>query len=232
MTKAQAFKLSLPKWSQCIISGDPITEEQALEIIRRTDSFMRGGVGNNKHFIEKANSILRIPQIKDYPCDREGWDRYYEDRESFQKKWGFINLEYLSNHWVSSPWVGGPNGWCHPDGTIAYRHNIGKWPEVKDIYNELRTIATEFPFLSFTCTLVNGEEEEVNRTSVVSFKISRGKIRTIDTIPRKTALIKCDDVGVLDKINPAAILGGFVNRENYFSLSRLQCWADKVYKED
>jgi len=35
------FERSLPKWPQMLVTGSPVSEEQALEIIRRTDNFFR-----------------------------------------------------------------------------------------------------------------------------------------------------------------------------------------------
>ena len=39
-TEEELLQVDLPKWPQCLIKGTKIAEEQALEIIRRTDSFL------------------------------------------------------------------------------------------------------------------------------------------------------------------------------------------------
>lgn len=69
MCKEEVFKIGLPKWTQCVINGDKITEEQALEIIRRTDSFFFGFDGNNKKFNEIAERICRRPNYHDFEDD-------------------------------------------------------------------------------------------------------------------------------------------------------------------
>ena len=45
---------SLPKWPQFLLSGQSILREQALEIIRRTDSFFAFPkyAGNNAQFLQ------------------------------------------------------------------------------------------------------------------------------------------------------------------------------------
>lgn len=66
MTKEQAFEIGLPKWPQCVIFGNPVTKEQALEIIRRTDNFFNGYFGNNHEFDNSAAQICRLPQMRNY----------------------------------------------------------------------------------------------------------------------------------------------------------------------
>lgn len=215
MNKENAFNIGLPKWPQCVINGTKITEEQALEIIRRSDSFFYGGRGNDESFNKAAERIFRVP----YPFDLSmEWEDYIKEKEEFADKWGLIEeTEYLHNSWISCCWVGGYHGWCHPDGTIAYCNNIGKWPSVEDVYNDLCIIGKHFPFLNLTLTLMNAEECEEGRESLVSMKLDNGEVSFIDTIPFK----ELEFNGIP--------LGFRMGQEKYFKLDDLQKWADKIY---
>lgn len=224
MTKEQTFNIGLPKWPQCVIWGDVVTEEQALEIIRRTDTFFDGYNGNNREFNEKAYDICKCPQMKNYDNQNsenriDGISKYFSDCDDFKKRWGYIETSYIHNDWISCCWVGGPHGWCHPDGTIGFQNNIGKWPDVEDVYNDLEILAKEFPFLHMYCTLMDGEESEA-QNSLISFEIENGKVDIIETIPKERLEYK----GV-----PFSFIG--LGNENYFNLSQIQKWADKIYNK-
>lgn len=222
MTKEQAFNIGLPKWPQCVIYGNPITKEQALEIIRRTDSFFDGYFGNNHVFNDLAAKICKLPQMKNYEDkDRNiDWDAYSEACDMFHEKWQKIDTNYIFNDWISCCWVGGPHGWCHPDGTIAFQNNIGKWPDIEDVYQDLETIAKEFPFLELTCTLMNDEEFDATE-SLVSFKIKDGEVEVIDTIPIDELKYDRDREFVFNPGN-----------ENYFEITTIKKWADEVYGKE
>lgn len=219
MTKEQAFSISLPKWPQCIINGESISEEKALEIIRRTDIFFLGYGGNNRLFNEEANRICRIPQI-----DKCNFDLYDKERKEFEQSWNFLYLNYLRNDWISSSFIGGPHGWCNPDGELAFCNNIGKWPDVEDVYNDLTILGREFPFLNLTCSLMDGEECEEDTKTLVSMQLKEGKVEILNPIPK-------------DKLEENGISGfpdfeDFLNKsENYFSLQQLALWASEVYNK-
>jgi len=62
MNKTEFSFLCLPKWPAMFVYGKPVSEELAIEIILRTDSFMYSGSGgNNKEFNEAAVKVLGIP---------------------------------------------------------------------------------------------------------------------------------------------------------------------------
>jgi hypothetical protein len=65
--------------------------------------------------------------------------------------------EYVQNSWISTSFIGGPHGWCWPDGRIAYVDNVGKWPSVEAVLRDWSTLAEAFPFLDLAATLINGE---------------------------------------------------------------------------
>ncbi len=185
-----------------------------MEIIRRTDSFFFGFDGNNKKFNEMAERICKRPNYRDFEDD---WNKYAKARDEFEKNWGLVETNYINNDWISCCWVGGYHGWCHPDGIISFCNNIGKWPEVEEVYEDLCTLGRHFSFLNLTCTLMNGEEGYCDK-SLVSMKLSNGVVEIIDIIPFEEW-----------EFNGVKFNFGLGN-ENYFSLDQIQKWADEVYK--
>ena len=229
MTEKEAFNIGLPKWTQMVVNGKKITKEQALNIIKRTDSAFFCMCGNNHDFIANAKEILRKPESEDYKAEDGGlhWNQYREATDEWNKRWGLITeLDYLKNGWVSCAWVGGPHGWCHPDGTIAYCNNIGKWPEVEEVYNELSVIAGAFPFLELTCTLMDGEEDYCD-SSLCTIQVSGGEVSFIDTIPIEKLTMNGENRTSIDIKN---LLSRDYSYENYFPLGQIQKWYDESFK--
>lgn len=87
MNKEEAFQIGLLKWTQCVINGKKITEKQALEIIRRTDTFFFGCEGNNNIFNKKVKEICKRPDYSDFDNGNFhiDWNRYKEARDEFEK---------------------------------------------------------------------------------------------------------------------------------------------------
>lgn len=183
-TREELLKVELEKWPQCIITGKKISEESALEIIRRTDSFFEYFYCSDEKYQNKLIEILKIPTI--WPgADTDMIHQTFELQEVWKSRWGYISTEYIHNDFIDSSFVGGTNGWCHPDGTIEYHYNIGKWPTVKEVLIDLENIQREFPFLELECTLMNHEWCE-DSTPVVSFATSSGSsyVEIIDPMYR------------------------------------------------
>lgn len=231
MTLEEAFKLGLPKWPQCVIYGKSVTEKQALEIIRRTDNFYRYPFGNNHCYVDEAVKILRLPNSDEFKLEngRTDWEAYDVALADWKEKWQLVETEYVKNDWISCSWIGGPNGWCHPDGKIGNCHNIGKWPEVEDVYKDLCTIAKAFPFLELVCLLTDREESESGANVVVTFEVKGGKVHLIENVSLSDALDKCNEESVEKKFNPYSLFNP--GRENYFSLDQLYIWADEVFNK-
>lgn len=193
---------ALEKWPICAVFGEPVTKEQADEIIRRTDDFFSGWGGNDHEFCEKARKILGLPYFYDgyFTEDNEEWElayaRYEADRDAFREKWGVITLYHVCNEWISTCNGNGASGWCHPDGTIEYSQNVGKWPTIEDILEDLTKIAEAFPFLHFFCTLINhnydyesNKLDAENPESYISFEVKDGTVGILsNAIPADKAL--------------------------------------------
>ena len=248
--------VKIEKWPICAIFGEPITKKQADEIIRRTDEFFFNGTsGNDDKWKAKAKKILNIPNSNDFRPDDddtardtfdEWYGRYEEARDAYHKRWQWIYLYHVSNEWISTCNGRGFDGWCHPDGTIRYNQNIGKWPSIEDVTHDLELIAKEFPFLHFFCTIVNHNYDydkekdyhfEENPKSIISFEVIDGKVGILsNAIDTKIALERSgynDDEDTIFsewKIRASRKAGhgrwGF--GEGTISLKHIKKWAKKV----
>lgn len=171
---------ALPKWPQHYVTGQPVTVEQAKEIIRRTDTFFDYGGGNDREYAKWVRAQVKRPVDSwDLPAGSD-WDAHDKKLDKWRENWGFIRTSYVHNSWISSSFVGGPHGWCHPDGQIGFIDNVGKWPSVNDIFNDWQILAAAFPFLDIGATLFSGEAGEDDTHPVVSMIISDGTVKLID----------------------------------------------------
>jgi hypothetical protein len=167
MTNEEFFHLSLPKWPALIVSGEKITEEQAWEIIIRTNSFYDG---NNKSWNKTIANVFGYT-LNEYSSPD------YESVYKVKDKLKCLNLEYLYNSRIVSSWVGGTHGWCHWNGDIhSNNYNIGKWPSIKEVFLEWEQIAKEFPFLELKSQLLSGEVCEEDAVPVINFIVSKGSV--------------------------------------------------------
>ena len=172
--------VKLPKWPQMYTTGKPVTVEQAKEIIRRTDSlFVHFYYGNDKEFVRRVVSRLKVPLILDYGTRKSSEDLefLYQEQDRFAKGWGTILTEYVINQWLSCNYVEGPYGWCHPDGKIGFIDNVGKWPAVFSVYSDWVRIARAFPFLEIDVSLKGGESCQEDMETVVGFRIRNESVR-------------------------------------------------------
>lgn len=196
MKQQDFFNLSLPKWPALVVVGEPVTREQAMEILIRTDGLRFGG--NHRERRNQLNSYLYDVEI---PSKDTCWDALEKaiikklgtEGESFMNNgvWSYeeqhlaevgqISLEYLTNHQIISSWIGGAHGWCHWNGEISCNnYNIGKWPSVKEVFDEWKEIAKAFPFLDLRCQLMNHETSYEDKVKdprpVVEFRVKGGRV--------------------------------------------------------
>lgn len=200
-TEADLLNLGLPKWPQHYVTGAPVTVEQAKEIIRRTDSFFVLGFGGNNHQYDTRVRALvgmppdswdapREPELKADATEEEKrlrmerirahWEQERLQTENFRRRWRTISTEYVHNSWVSSAFVYGPHGWCHPDGQIGFVDNIGKYPSIAEVLSDWKVLAEAFPFLDVGVTLFNGESCEENISPIVSLRVRESVVELID----------------------------------------------------
>jgi hypothetical protein len=139
------------KWPLLLVAGDPVTEEQADEILLRTTGYIGG---NDKEWLRDVAWVLGIDTATSPPgliWSFPGVDAWYESISG-------LELHYLENSRIISSYIGGPHGWCDWDGRIgASDYNIGKWPTTRAIEEDLTVIAAAFPYLTMRVQLVEEE---------------------------------------------------------------------------
>lgn len=183
MSNEKFFNRGLPKWPQLMIVGEDVTPLQAKEIIFRTDDFVicPEYKGNNKKFTDEYAKLCGFyisdeEKFSDNKKCREIWDL----KKFISDKISRIELGYVQNDWGVSCYVYGPHGFCSPEGKIYFQENVGKWPNVEDIYDDFVNLAKAFPFLKFKASLYDGEHCEENTSLVVSFIVENGHVTMTD----------------------------------------------------
>lgn len=165
----EACRKGLPKWPKLLMSGKPVDQGLAKNIIFRTDRFLSHptGFGGNNHRWEKwARKALGYNLLWKDPDGDDRWDNRREDIDTctiahvFGERMAVVETEYVHNTWASAAYIFGPYGWMHPDGQIGYVDNVGKWPSVSEVIEDLGKIQNAWPSLEITATLFDGEGVE------------------------------------------------------------------------
>lgn len=173
--------LSLPEWPQCVITGKSVSVEQAADIISRTDDFFGyfDSYGNNGIAEADIKSLMGIaPYINHVKQAADVWGAGCDMNDVTSIVLRRVKTEYIKNDWISSSFIFGAHGWCHPDGTIAFTDNVGKWPRLEEINEDLVAIAEAFPYLDMAVTLMSGEQFDDNKSAVVTFTVKSGVVAT------------------------------------------------------
>jgi hypothetical protein len=199
ISQEEAFDRGLPKWPQMLVTGTPVTVEQAKEIIFATDSTLTStwmGGGNDRRFQEWIKEITGYIKInpgewgaakpfsemteEEKIADRDLQNRRWRAEAALRERAGFIETSYVSNNWASCAFIFGAHGWCHPTGMISYIDNVGKWPGVREVYDDWVKIAERWKFLNIYVTLMSGESSDDATTPVVSFHVHDGIVETFE----------------------------------------------------
>ena len=226
---------SLPKWPQMIVRGFKLTTEQASEIIRRTDTFFSSGYGgNDRIWVEAVKIAVKMP-ILDYGMSAEEWGEIMPKLEEWQRRWEILSTDYVHNTWISSSYIFGPYGWCHPDGTIGYGDNVGKWPSAEDIYDDWVKLAEAFPFVTAHVLLMDREHSEDDAKPVIGFRINDGRVsvHSPDEPGWFEGMDSVEEERGMDAIKEATmkIATGDLSRENGISMEMIESWSSQVFGE-
>jgi hypothetical protein len=217
MKKQEFFNLNLPKWPALLVVGKPVTREQAMEILIRTDSLYFSC--NDYEFSKQLSEYLFDVELERAGFNQENtaiakklgvdesnsWAEIFNYKEAKIAEVDSIPLNYLENDRIVSSWIGGPKGWCDWDGNIyTANYNIGKWPSVQEVYEDWKRIATAFPFLELRAQLLNCEagEEGAEPKAVVEFVIKNGKVRMVEPKKLLTQPKDIDFASALNFSNP------------------------------
>ena len=218
------------KWPAMLITGEKVTEEQAMDIIIRTDEAVVNPnmytFGNNQDFGKQWAKLIDV--------------RYDYDESVYSRSEciNFVSLEYLYNHLLGSCWIGGSHSWIWEDGSIFRFSNIGKWPSTEKVFDELKQIAQAVPYLKLKVTLfdeqvmpdfyISGQKitdaayEDVLDKALCSFTVENGEV-TYHNEPFKDHF-SCDLIPEsFNKKNP------FIS-ECYVSIEFLEKLREEVVK--
>lgn len=137
------------KWPGLVVLGEKIHPDLALEIIVRT---MFPLYTNQHKYLEEIYSRCVGRKVS------FSYSAPPEVEEKAIANIGGLPLTYMRSSWVASNWIGGPHGWCRPDGQIrSSNYNVGKWPTDEEISQDLALIAQTWPSLRFTVQCLDRE---------------------------------------------------------------------------
>lgn len=159
------------KWPRLIVTGQPVTHQQANEILLRTNCWWYLG-GNDRLWTRLVADAVSLTL--------DGYDNPTTDTtRALIARWNVLELEYLANARIESSWIGGPHGWCDWNGTIGCaNYNIGKWPSAEQVTAEWAAIAAAFPFLSLDAQVVEDEGEA--DTAAVQWRVRDGVVEVVE----------------------------------------------------
>jgi hypothetical protein len=201
MTEYDLLNIGLIKWPALVVKGESVTEDQAKEILIRTDSMYlhcnddewNSLINGKLYGVDPKLLSGRYDSVdeelrKKHNIYEKDYTSLWNIKDLYKGEVGIIDgLEYLHNNRIASSWVGGAHGWCNWDGTIGTsEYNIGKYPSVSEVYEEWKLIAKEFPFLNLRCQIMSEEacdpeSEEAERIRpVVEFIIGNGVAKLVE----------------------------------------------------
>lgn len=174
----------MTKWPRLVMvpekGHETVTREQASEILLRTDGSYFAV--NDREWPKMVADLLGIPTVwRAYGDGSGGWhDVPWKGVQAWRESIGALELHYVTNSRIMSAWIGGPHGWCDWDGNIGCgTWNIGKWPEVSEVTEDLEKIAAAFPYLDLhvQCIADEGEGEVA-----AQWRVTGGKAALVEPI--------------------------------------------------
>jgi hypothetical protein len=164
--------VDLTKWPRLLVVGEPVTHEQANDILVRTNLWMP--CTNDRAW---GHDIAVVLAEHGGPVPSGLWGSWTGLRE-WNAHIRALDLHYLHNDRIASAWIGGPHGWCDWDGTIGCTsYNIGKWPTVEAVTDDWQAIAAAWPFLDLRAQLVPDEGEA--GASSWEWLVNGGRVETV-----------------------------------------------------
>ena len=161
-----------------LVVGEDITEEQASEIIIRTN---RWPIIRFSHLYEKIKKIY----ISSLP-EEELISHVEFNYQILEKKIKSLHLNYFFNHRVDS--TSGLRGWCNWNGKIFCNNYVLRgWPNYENIISDLEAISSNFPYLNFKLQIV---EKQKTFKPAYTFQIKDGKVKELYS---KKLITKPDD---------------------------------------
>lgn len=179
----------LTKWPRLLIVGDAVTREQANDILIRTNSWYLSC--SDKMWTHTVAAAYGVP-VGEYG------DPEWKAVRAVYQELGCLDLHYLSNDRIMSSWIGGPKGWCDWDGTIgSANYNIGKWPTLEEVSEDLTAIAAAWPFLTMHVQLL---AEEGEGRLLATWAVRDGEAHLVEPVGHITQRLELTEVQILGRL--------------------------------
>ena len=157
----QVREVDLPKYPKMSVTGESVSREQAKQMIFALDDFIAtlgtGGYTNDHEWADWAKKLLRqnrpVLMVNTY---MEVLDKTKLTRSILfdYRKAKRVETTHFGVEWSASCFIGGPRGWIDPSGEIKFEQNIGKYPDVQEVYDDLLILGKKWPNLKLTVSLV------------------------------------------------------------------------------
>jgi hypothetical protein len=172
MINSKKIEDYLPKWTGMICIGDPVTPEQALEVIIRTDRY---NFYNEYYKDVQLLNVVKKAYVRCLPIEDQISDQML-DYEKFNHMFGVLPLNYLNNHMLYHST--GLHGWMKKNGIVkTSSYNIGKRPTKQDLIEEVQIILKAFPFIkNIHFQFLNGEIDNPIRKVIFSIRVVKREI--------------------------------------------------------
>ncbi len=171
------MNFDLGKWPEMVVVGEPVTREQANEILIRTMSRRGWNFCNDKSWTDEVNRVVGF-RSESHLDDVESRLAALEYNYGVLDDLGVLELEYIYNSRVSSAYLFGAHGWLNWDGVITgnMSYNVGKWPEADELADEWKLVASTFPYLNLTVQFFSERgEDDGFRTPAFEIRVFDGE---------------------------------------------------------
>ncbi len=201
-----SFKLSqmlTAKFVELIIIGQPVAPGTAVEIIRRTDTFFRGGwhPSWDSEYERNLRAAFGLPGRR-HPADAPRPDLATQATATarWRRKWGCLDLR-----WMSTNQIAAGTGFCNPDGTLAFAGELEDYANGLELLHDFRMIALAFPHLTFDVAVWG--DQRVSMLGLPMFD-------ALETPwpPELTAQVAMPTLGFLVRQGRVAVVRGFDQR--------------------
>lgn len=179
-----AFAIDTPKFCHLLIKGDNVLVDQAKEIILRTDRFLTSitCIVSDERFAcnyRAMSGLASLSKRSGFFSRHDTVSHDWDAEKALKAKLGVVSLNCVISDMASSCYALGPQGFCQPDGRIVFSDNIGKYPSVKDLYEDFVALAQAFPFLTLRASLFLNDVADSEQDFGVGFLVSKGEVRIV-----------------------------------------------------
>jgi hypothetical protein len=160
------------KWLRLLVTGHSVGRELGEEIILAT---------TQPEMLQTNDKVWMRLVARTLECETDEYGYItYESGAAFRERVGGLELTYLGNSQIASNALIGPHGWIDWDGKIGCgSYNLGKYPDLDLITEDLGKIAERFPDLQLW---VQTLESEGDGPVCGEWKVSRGYVERYEEL--------------------------------------------------